>query len=143
MSALKTANVRLQAGESILRSRISAARVSDGKTYGPPELCAWQVAPGVFWIQTMEPKFSRKLEKREDARRVESTGVNNFRRTFEIHGTWRKIRRIIDRYLVSAGDQFSCHFRPQSASKSRGSISIAAYSNLRRKALLLPKGAAL
>jgi hypothetical protein len=93
-------------------------------TYGPPELCAWQVAPGVFWIQTAEPRFSRKLEKREDARRV-AVGVNHFRRTFEIRGTWRKIRRIIDRYLLSASDQFSADFAADSASEPGGSISIA------------------
>jgi hypothetical protein len=94
-------------------------------TYGPPELCAWQVVPGVFWIQTTDPQFSRKLEKCEDARRVEVTGVNFFRRTFEVCGTWRKVRRIIDRYLVSAGDQFSGHLWPQAASKSRASITSA------------------
>ena len=94
-------------------------------TYGPPELCAWPVAQGVFWIQTTEPQFSRKLEKRQDVRRVEISGVNHFRRTFELRGTWRKIRRIIDRYLVSAGDQFSRDFRPQVASKTTGSIKTA------------------
>ena len=94
-------------------------------TYGPAELCAWQVVPGVFWIQTTEPQFSRKLEKREDARRVQISGVNHFRRTFELRGTWRKLRRIIDRYLVSAGDQFSPDFRPQVASKTAGSIKTA------------------
>ena len=94
-------------------------------TYGPPELCAWPVAQGVFWIQTTEPQFSRKLEKRQDVRRVEISGVNHFRRTFELRGTWRKIRRIIDRYLVSAGDQFSLDFRPQVASKTTGSIKTA------------------
>jgi hypothetical protein len=97
----------------------------NGDTFGPPELCAWQVVPGVFWIQTTEPQFSRKLEKREDARRVEISGVNHFRRTFELRGTWRKVRRIIDRYLVSAGDQFSPDFRPQVASKTAGSIKTA------------------
>jgi hypothetical protein len=86
-------------------------------TYGPPELCAWQVGPGVFWIQTNEPPFSRKLEKREDVRRVEINGVNRFRRTFELRGTWRKVRRIIDRYLVSAGDQFSSHILPPARRK--------------------------
>src|SRR5262245_37926426 len=91
-------------------------------TYGPLQLCAWQVVPGVFWIQTTEPQLSRKLEKREDARRVEISGVNHFRRTFELRGTWRKLRRIIDRYLVSAGDQFSPDFRLQFASKTPGSI---------------------
>jgi hypothetical protein len=97
-------------------------------SYGPPELCAWQVAPGVFWIQTTEPRFSRKLEKREDTRRIGMTGVNHFRRTFEVHGTWRKIRRIIDRYVsdeVTASDQFSGDFRPQVASKRRRSIRTA------------------
>jgi hypothetical protein len=67
-----------------------------------------------------EPQFSRKLEKREDTRRVEISGVNHFRRTFELRGTWRKVRRIIDRYLVSAGDQFSPDFGPQVASKTPG-----------------------
>lgn len=114
----------------------------DSETYGTPELCAWQVAPGMFWIQTTEPRFSRKLEKREDVRRVESSGVNHFRRTFEIRGTWRKIRRIIDRYLVSAGDQFSWHFWLQGASNRRGSINIAPHSNRCRKAVLVAGGAA-
>jgi hypothetical protein len=95
---------------------------NDSKTCGAPELYAWQVAPGVFWIQTTEPQFSRKLEKREDARRVEMSGVNHFRRTFELRGSWRKIRRLIDRYLVSAGDQFSGDLRAQGASKDGGSI---------------------
>ena len=118
------ANARRQPGESIKqltdgrKLRLSARDVN--ATYGPPELCAWQVVPGVFWIQTTEPQFSRKLEKREDARRVEISGVNHFRRTFEVGGTWRKVRRIIDRYLVSAGDQFSGHLRAQGASKDGG-----------------------
>jgi hypothetical protein len=116
---------------------------SDSETFGRPELCAWQVAPGVFWIQTTEPQFSRKLEKREDVHRVEVNGVNHFRRTFEMRGTWRKIRRIIDRYLLSAGDQVSWGFWLQGASKQPGSISIAARSNLRRQAVLLPGGALL
>jgi hypothetical protein len=98
---------------------------SSADTYGPPQLCAWQVVPGVFWIQTTEPQFSRKLEKRQDARRVELSGVNHFRRTFELRGTWRKVRRIIDRYLLSAGDQFSPDFGPQVASKTAGSIKTA------------------
>jgi hypothetical protein len=105
--------------------KASARRQRVNATYGPPELCAWPVAQGVFWIQTTEPQFSRKLEKRQDARRVGISGVNQFRRTFELRGTWRKIRRIIDRYLVSAGDQFSLHFRSQVASKTAGSIKTA------------------
>ena len=113
---------------------------NDSETYGPPKLCAWRVVPRVFWIQTTEPQFSRKLEKREDARRVEISGVNHFRRIFELRGSWRKIRRLIDRYLVSAGDQFSGDLRAQGASEVAGSINIAARSNGGRKGTLNGEG---
>jgi len=98
-------------------------------TYGPPELCAWEVGPGVFWIQTTEPQFGRKLETRHDMRRVELVGVNHFRRTFETRGRWRKIRRLIDRFLVSAGDHFSGNLCPQGSSKNAGSMSVPASVN--------------
>jgi hypothetical protein len=120
----KNANGPRQVGERVTELGEQRTREVNG-TYGPPELCAWPVAPGVFWIQTTEPQLSRKLEKREDARRVQISGVNHFRRTFELRGTWRKVRRIIDRYLVSAGDQFSLDFRPQVALKTAGSIKTA------------------
>ena len=114
------ANARRQPGERVNeltdRPRLERSARDVNATYGPPALCAWQVVPGVFWIQTTEPCFSRKLEKREDTRRVGITGVNHFRRTFEVRGTWRKIRRIIDRYLVSAGDQFSPDLSPATTS---------------------------
>ena len=99
--------------------------MSDSETFGRPELCVWQVAPSVFWIQTTKPQFSRKLEKRGDVRRIEINGVNHFRRIFEVRGTWRKVRRIVARYLVSAGDQFSPGLRAQGAPKDDGSINIA------------------
>jgi hypothetical protein len=123
------ANARRQPGERVSKltdvPKLRTAVRDVNATYGPPELCGWQVAPGVFWIQTTDPRFSRKLEKREDARRVEVSGVNHYRRTFELQGTWRKIRRIIDRYLVSASDQFSPDFPPASASQIAPSITTA------------------
>ncbi len=76
-------------------------------TYGPPELCAWKVAPGTFWFQTTDPQYSRKLDQRQDTRRVAVTGVNHYRRTYEMRGTWRKVRRIVNRYLMPTGDRFS------------------------------------
>jgi hypothetical protein len=122
MTAPQNANARRQPGERVIKlsdeQRLGVSIRDVNATYGPPELCAWRVEPGVFWIQTTEPRFSRRLEKREDTRRVEIDGVNHFRRTFEIRGTWRKIRRIIDRYLVSAGDQFSRDFWPLARRKS-------------------------
>ena len=125
----KKANARRQPGERVSnltdKRKLRTSLRDVNKSYGPPELCGWQVAPGVFWIQTTEPQFSRKLEKREDTRRVELTGVDHFRRTFELPGTWRKIRRIIDRYLVSAGDQFLPDLSAPIASEIAPSISTA------------------
>jgi hypothetical protein len=109
--------------------RLCASPCQINGTYGPPELCAWRVLPGVFWVQTTVPQFSRKLDKRQDTRRVEITGISHYRRTFGLRGTWRKIRRIIDRYLVSAGDQFSGDLSPQNSSKNGESTNVAANSN--------------
>ena len=125
----KKANARRQPGERVSnltdKRKLRTSLRDVNKSYGPPELCAWQVDPSVFWIQTTDPQFSRKLEKREDTRRVELTGVDHFRRTFELPGTWRKIRRIIDRYLVSAGDQFLPDLSAPIASEIAPSISTA------------------
>jgi hypothetical protein len=73
-------------------------------TYGPPELCAWKVAPGTFWFQTLDPRYSRKLDQRRDTRRVAVTGVNHYRRTYEMPGKWRKVKGIVNRYLMLTGD---------------------------------------
>jgi hypothetical protein len=86
-------------------------------TYGPPELCAWKVAPGIFWLQTTDPQHARKLDKRKDTRRVAITGVNHYRRMYEMRGNWRKVKRIVDRYLMSAGDTFSCSVSRRGALK--------------------------
>ena len=84
-------------------------QASPVNAYGTHELCAWRVAPSRFWFQTTRSDFARKLAKRRDARRVEVSGLNHYRQTFEIRGTRRKVERIIRRYLASAGDQFSAH----------------------------------
>ena len=144
MSTPEKANARRQPGERVNKltdaAKVRRSPRDVNATYGPPELCAWQVAPGVFWIQTTEPQFSRKLEKREDTRRVGITGVNHFRRTFETRGRWRKIQGIIDRYLVSAGDQFSGDLRPQNSSKNPASTNGAADSNGQNNAVLVAEG---
>jgi hypothetical protein len=125
----ENANARLQPGaraiNQIYAQNLRASKRDVNGSYGQPELCGWQVYPDVFWIQTTDPQFSRKLEKRDDARRVEVSGVDHFRRTFELRGTRRKIRRIIDRYLVSAGDQFFGDLWPQKTSKQSGRVNIA------------------
>lgn len=76
-------------------------------TYGSPELCVWKVAPSTFWFQTTDPRYSRKLDQRQDARRVAISGVNHYRRTYEMRGSWRKVRGVVNRYLMRTGDTFS------------------------------------
>ena len=86
-------------------------------TYGPPELCVWKVAPGTFWFQTTDPRYSRKLDQRQDTRRVAVTGVNHYRRTYEMRGTWLKVRGIVKRYLVLTGNRVFSAGSRQSASE--------------------------
>jgi hypothetical protein len=87
-------------------------------TYGTQQLCAWRVGKGQFWFQTTLSHFARKLAKRRDARRVEVSGLNHYRQTFEIRGTRRKVQRIIKRYLVSALTSFPSMLRQRVARKS-------------------------
>jgi len=64
-------------------------------------LCAWQVAPGVVWVQTRSPQFARKLSQRGDSQ-LRAVGVaGGYLRTFEFpHGlAWA--RRLIDRYTAN------------------------------------------
>jgi hypothetical protein len=91
--------------------------VSSIDTYGTKELCAWRVAPSRFWFQTTRSSFARKLAKRRDARRVEVSGLNHYRRTFEIRGTRRKVRRIIKRFSMVTPDQFSGRVAAEKPSK--------------------------
>ena len=138
------ANARRQPGERVNKltnaPKVRKSPRDVNATYGPPELCGWEVEPGVLWIQTTDPQYSRKLETRHDMRRVEVVGVNHFRRTFETRGRWRKIQRIIDRYLVSAGGHFSQGFRPQDASKQRRSVSVPASTNGENNAIFVAGG---
>ena len=64
----------------------------------PHQLCAWRIGQGQFWFQTTRSDLARKLARRRDTRRVEVSGLNHSRRTFEIWGTRRKVRRIIKRF---------------------------------------------
>jgi hypothetical protein len=100
-------------------------QASTVNSYGTHELCAWRVAPGQFWFQTTRSNFARKLAKRGDARRVEISGLNHYRQTFEIRGSRRKVERIIRRYLASAPDQFSTRAMAQDCSKSAPRVEIA------------------
>jgi hypothetical protein len=111
--------------------RLRSGTVKDPfHTYGPPGLCTWQIEKlgrdkGVFWFQTTERQFARRLSKREDTRRVESTGFNHFRQTYEMEGSWRKVKRIIDRYILSAGDRILAPNSLQNAPDLSGRVMTA------------------
>jgi len=77
------------------------------RPFGEGELCGWKTQPRVFIIQTRRPEFARKLRKRQDCSELATVGVNFYLRQFAVSGDWRKIRRLITRYLASAPDQFS------------------------------------
>ena len=103
---------RLKPDKESLRRKFSLVN-----TYGAKELCVWRVAPSRFWFQTTRSSFARKLAKRRDARRVEVSGLNHYRRVRD-SGTRRKVERIIKRYLASTPDQFSAAALTQDCSKT-------------------------
>jgi hypothetical protein len=94
-------------------------------TYGQPELCVWKVAPGTFWLQTTDPRCSRKLDQRQDTRRIGNTGVNHYRRVYAMQGNWRKVKGIVNRYVMRTSDTFSATLLGQGASKIRPRVRTA------------------
>ncbi len=69
---------------------------------GTEDLCAWSVAPGVWWIQTRAPEFARKLQRRGDTRLVAWSVAGGYLRTFAISTDRRKmVRDLLRRYLGS------------------------------------------
>jgi hypothetical protein len=102
-------------------------------TYGPPELCCWKVASGTFWFTTRLPEYSRKLAARSDTRCVEVTGVNFYYRTYAMRGSWRKVKRIVDRYLLRTGDHISGAVLGQDAPRITENIRTAALRRLQKE----------
>jgi hypothetical protein len=79
------------------RNRVYAAL---GDVIGTRELCAWQIAPGVIWIQTRSPEFARKLSRRSDARLVAKGVAGGFLRTFVLPRQLSFARKLIARYTA-------------------------------------------
>lgn len=74
--------------------------MTQDKTIGGRELCAWRVAPSVTWIQTRSPLYARKLSQRSDGRLVARGVAGGYLRTHEFpHGlVWA--RQLISRYTT-------------------------------------------
>lgn len=67
-------------------------------TIGNRELSAWQVAPGVVWVQTRLPQFARKLADRSDSRLVANGVAGGYLRIFEFRHGMAWAARLIARY---------------------------------------------
>ena len=65
---------------------------------GSRDLCAWQPAPGVTWVQTRWPQFVRKLSQRADSRLVVRGVAGGYLRTFEFRHSLAWAERLIARY---------------------------------------------
>ena len=61
-------------------------------------LSAWLVAPGVVWVQSCSPLFTRKLSQRRDGRLVVRGVSGGYLRTFEFHRGLAWAQRLIVRY---------------------------------------------
>ncbi len=77
-------------------------RDEPGGTMGTEDLCAWCVAPGVYWIQARTPELARKLQRRGDTRLVAWSVAGGYLRTFAISTDRRKmVRDLLRRFLAS------------------------------------------
>lgn len=66
---------------------------------GDRNLCAWQPAPGITWIQVRDPKHNERLRHREDHGRLVATGVHGgYLRIYEFQHPLSWAVRLIARY---------------------------------------------
>jgi hypothetical protein len=68
------------------------------ETIGCRELSAWQVAPGVTWVQARLPEHANRLAKRSDGRLVVRGMAGGYLKTFEFRHSLAWARRLIRRY---------------------------------------------
>ena len=77
------------------------AREERSKAMGVAPISAWPVESGVWWIQTNDPAFARKLAKRSDTRLIAFGVAGGFLRIFEMPRSPAFIRRLIARYMAA------------------------------------------
>jgi hypothetical protein len=65
---------------------------------GCRELSAWQVAPGVTWVQARLPEHANRLAKRSDGRLVVRGMAGGYLKTFEFRQSLAWAQRLIRRY---------------------------------------------
>jgi hypothetical protein len=90
---------RPQVNRRLLKVRLTMTRDLN-TVIGTPELCGWQPAPGVTWVQTRSPQFARKLSQRNDSRLIVRGVAGGYLRTFEFLRNLAWARRLISRYIA-------------------------------------------
>jgi len=98
-------------------------RVPLNTSIGTNGLCAWQVAPGITWVQTRSPQFARKLTQRSDSRPVAKGVAGGYLRTFEFRHSLAWAQRLIARYTkteTATNASKITSLCPQSQRKSTG-----------------------
>jgi hypothetical protein len=68
------------------------------ETIGDHNLSGWQTAPGIVWIQTRVPQFTRKLSQRGDSRLVARGVAGGYLRIYEFQRGLAWARSLIGRY---------------------------------------------
>ena len=66
---------------------------------GGAELCAWQSARGVVWVQTRNPKHARRMGQRGDSRLVARGVAGGYLKTFEFQRSLKWAMRLMKRYM--------------------------------------------
>ena len=67
---------------------------------GDRDLCAWQPARGIVWVQTRDPKHARGLAKRKDGRLVVRGVAGGFLRIFEFRQSLAWALRMVKRFTA-------------------------------------------
>ena len=79
------------------------ARIDDraglNEAIGGRELCAWQPARGVVWVQTRSPKHARRMGQRGDSRLVARGVAGGYLKTFEFQRSLTWAMRLMKRYM--------------------------------------------
>ena len=75
-------------------------RTGLNEAIGGHELCAWQPARGVVWVQTRSPVHGRRLAKRDDGRLVVRGVAGGYLKTYEFQGSLTWAARLMKRYLT-------------------------------------------
>ena len=67
-------------------------------TIGNRDLAAWQVAPGVTWVQARLPEHANRLAKRNDGRLVVRGMAGGYLKTYEFRHSLSWAEKLIRRY---------------------------------------------